>query len=390
MAADIPSPLSDVAVLAEPTAAYVHVPFCARRCGYCNFTLVAGRDDLIGPYLVALEKELSWLVAPRPVDTLFVGGGTPTHLAPRQLDRLLKLATQWFPLNREYELSVEANPIDIDAERVAVLVERGVNRVSLGAQSFRAAKLRLLERDHGRETIEAAAELLRPAVGSLSLDLIFGAPGETLDDWRRDLEAALALAPHHISTYGLTFELGTTFFARRSKGVLRPLDEDAERAMYECAIDTLTASGYEHYEVSNFALAGHRCRHNEAYWNADAYFAAGPGAARYVGGVREANHKSTLAYLKRVGAGQSPVAEQERLDAEDRAREALVLGLRRMEGVRLTAFAERFGFSVRDLGDRALAKHLEQGWLVLEGDRLRLTREGLMVSDSLWGEYLRR
>ncbi len=384
-----PADLTSATSFAEPRAAYIHVPFCAHRCGYCNFTLVAGRDELIEPYLAALAKELSWLETPRPVDTLFIGGGTPTHLPPQDLDRLLAIARQWFPLADGFEFSVEANPIDIDAERVAVLAAHGVNRVSLGAQSFRLEKLRLLERDHTAGVIQNAVALLRPVVRSVSLDLIFGAPGETLEDWQEDLAAALRLRPDHVSTYGLTFERGTTFFSRRSHGAIQQLGEDVERTMYEYAIDTLTSHGYEHYEVSNFAQTGHRCRHNEVYWNADVYFAAGPGAARYVGGVRETNHRSTLAYLKRIEQGASPVAESESLGAEDRAREALVLGLRRLDGVQQEEFAARFGFAVNELGGAALAAHLRHGLLEIQDDRLRLTREGLLVSDALWGEYLR-
>lgn len=383
------SQLDDPAAWPDPRAAYLHVPFCAHRCGYCNFTLVAGRDDLIEPYLAALARELSWLETPRPVDTLFIGGGTPTHLSPPQLARLLTLARNWFPLAPGYEFSVEANPVDITPECVAVLVAHGVNRVSLGAQSFRAEKLRLLERDHDSATIRCAVELLRHAIDSVSLDLIFGAPGETLAEWRRDLSEALALAPDHLSTYGLTFERGTTFYGRLHHGELRQLDEELERAMFEHAIDMLSGAGYEHYEVSNFAQPGKRCRHNETYWNADSYFAAGPGAARYVGGVREVNHRGTLAYLQRISRGESPVAEREALSAEDRAREALVIGLRRIAGVNMQAFRARFGVSVEQLGGDALARHVEAGLLARQNGSLRLTRSGLMVSDSLWSEYLR-
>jgi oxygen-independent coproporphyrinogen III oxidase len=373
----------------EPRAAYLHVPFCAHRCGYCNFTLVSGRDELIEPYLAALERELTQLGAPREVDTLFIGGGTPTHLPPKALDRLLTLARRWFPLADGYEFSIEANPIDIDANRVAVLAAHGVNRVSLGAQSFRAEKLRVLERDHTSDTIRNAMALLRPAVRSISLDLIFGAPGETLAQWQADVAEALALGPDHLSTYGLTFERGTTFYGRLTRGDLNQLDENVERARYEFAIDALTAAGFEHYEVSNFARSGMRCRHNEVYWNADCYFAAGPGAARYVRGVREINHRSTLTYLKLLEQGKSPVADREELNAEDRAREALVVGLRRLRGVNLRAFAERFHVTVDQLAGAALEKHLAQGLLAIDNETLRLTRNGLMVSDALWGEYLR-
>ncbi len=373
----------------KPNAAYVHVPFCAHRCGYCNFTLVAGRDDLIERYLLAIERELSWLGEPRRVKTLFIGGGTPTHLKPKDLERLLTSVRQWFPLAEGGEFSVEANPIDIDAERVAVLRDFGVNRISLGAQSFAAAKLRVLERDHTAEHIACAFSLLRPVVRSVSLDLIFGAPGETLEGWKADVDAAMALEPDHLSVYGLTFERGTTFWSRRSHGDLTQIDETIEATMYETAIDRLSGAGYEHYEVSNFAKSGHRCRHNEVYWAAESYWAVGPGAARYVDGRREVNHRSTTTYLARVLANESPVADAEELGSEDRAREALVIGMRRLEGVDRAAFAERFGFSVDELGGQDLRRFVAEGLLIDDGDRVRLTRRGLLVSDAIWPTLLR-
>ncbi len=303
----VPAPLENT--IRTPRSAYIHVPFCARRCGYCNFTLVAGRDDLVEPYLAAIERELSWLGTPREVETLFFGGGTPTQLHGDHLRRLFETVLAGHPLAAGCEFSVEANPADMSDDSAAILAEYGITRVSLGAQSFNDAKLRALERDHIAADIARAVETLRRHPFDLSLDLIFAAPGETLDDWRNDLAAAIALAPNHISTYGLTFERGTTFWNRRSHGALQQADEEMERAMYETAIDTLTAAGFEHYEVSNFARPGHRCRHNERYWLGEEYFAAGPGAARYVGGVRSTNHRSTTTYIDRVLRGDSPVAE---------------------------------------------------------------------------------
>lgn len=371
-------------------AAYIHVPFCRHRCGYCNFTLVAGRDDLIEAYLDALAIELSWLKEPRQVDTLFFGGGTPTHLLPAQLQRLFEIVGRWFPLAVGGEFSVEANPNDLDgAGRSAVLSLAGVTRVSLGVQSFDARKLKLLERDHQEREIWRAYEAARGFANSVSLDLIFGIPGESLADWQRDLQQALSLAPDHLSTYGLTFEKGTAFWSRLSHGELARADEDLERQMYELAIDTLTDAGYEHYEVSNFARPGHRCRHNENYWLGGQYFAAGPGAARFVAGRREVNHRSTTTYIQRVLAGQSPVAESEQLGPEDSARERLVFALRRLEGIDIADFAATTGFSVSQLGGEALKKFTDQGLLDLRGNRLRLTRNGLLVSDALWPEFLR-
>ena len=261
-----------------PRAAYVHVPFCRHRCGYCNFTLVAGRDDLVGDYLRAIELELQRLEHSREVDTLFFGGGTPTHLGLDALETLLNSVARWFPLAAGGEFSVEANPADLTPAKIALLSAHGVNRLSLGGQSFNAKKLALLERDHDAETLVRGVSLARASIASVSLDLIFGTPGETLDVWQHDLQSALALEPQHVSTYGLTFERGTPYWSRLLAGELQRLDEETERAMYALAIDSLATAGFEHYEVSNFARPGRRCRHNEVYWSGDCYYAVGPGA----------------------------------------------------------------------------------------------------------------
>lgn len=372
-----------------PRAAYIHVPFCAHRCGYCNFTLVARRDDLIEAYLRAIEIELSWLGEPREVDTLYFGGGTPSHLPPAQLRRLLQLVRAWHPPAAGCEVTVEANPIDLDNARLDLLAAEGVTRLSIGAQSFDAGKLQLLERDHTGDQVRTAVAGARRRFRSVSLDLIFGTPGATLDLWQADLEAVLALRPDHLSTYGLTIEPGTAFFSRHRKGQLREPDEETARALYWAAIERLTAAGLEHYEVSSFALPGHRCRHNEGYWACAGHFAAGPGAARYIAGRRETNHRSTTTWLRRVLAGQSPVAQSEQLGEADAARERLVFGLRRLEGIDRRQFAGHTGWDVDELVGPELRRHVALGMLQDDGRRIRLTREGLLVSDAIWPDFLR-
>ncbi len=371
-----------------PRSAYIHVPFCRHHCGYCNFTLVAGRDDLIGDYLRAIELELALLQTPREVDTLYFGGGTPTHLAPEQLRQLAETVLHWQPLAAGYEWTVEANPADVNKPMIETLRQSGVTRLSLGGQSFRDEKLRILERDHSGRDVGQAVELARGAGLQVSLDLIFATPGETLDQWLADVDAAIALAPDHVSTYGLTFERGTAFWNRRLHGELHSADEELELAMYAAVIDRLTAAGFEHYEVSNFARPARRSRHNQAYWSGDGYFAAGPGAARYVDGIRETNHRSTTTYLHRMLAGESPVAEREQLEPEARARELLVFALRRIEGVSRSEFAAKTGYEVDELIAAPLAKFTELGLFENQADRLRLTRDGLFVSDAIWPEML--
>jgi oxygen-independent coproporphyrinogen III oxidase len=349
---------------------------------------VAGRDDLVGDYLQAIAAEITATRDPDEVDTLYFGGGTPTYLKPDQLRQLTKSVLQRHPLAPGHEFTVEANSADVDPMMIEALSSLGATRLSLGGQSFRAEKLQLLERDHEAADIRRVVAAAHGAQMQVALDLIFATPGETLDEWAADLEAAIAIEPDHVSTYGLTFERGTAFWTRRLRGELAEVHEELQRDMYALAIDRLSAAGYQQYEVSNFARPGCRSRHNQVYWSGDGYFAYGPGAARYINGVRETNHRSTTTYLSRVLAGESPVAEREELLPEARARELLVFGLRRIDGVSRRQFRLRTGFECDDLVATPLRKFIDLGLLADDGEQIRLTREGLFVSDAMWSEML--
>ncbi len=372
-----------------PRAAYVHVPFCRRRCGYCNFTVVAGRDDLVADYLRAVELELRQLQTPREVDTLFFGGGTPTQLSPAALESLCHLAREWFPLADGYEFSVEANPADLDDAKLAVLQAAGVNRLSLGGQSFDDRKLESLERDHRCNQLQRALDRCRPRFASLALDLIFAVPGETLEVWTADLQAAIAAGVDHMSTYGLTFEKGAAFWGRRQRGQLQPLDEELERAMYETAIDVLTAAGLEHYEVSNFARPGHRCRHNEVYWRGQSYFAVGSRRGPLCGGLagdESSQHHDvpeTRAGRPIANGGPGTPAAPGCRAGTARVRPAHAGGRRPV-----ARLPPQTGFGIDELVGPALRRFVDQGLLEETGGRIRLTRAGLLVSDALWPEFL--
>jgi oxygen-independent coproporphyrinogen-3 oxidase len=359
------------------------VPFCAHHCGYCDFAVATGKDHLIDQYIDALGVELATLGEPQTVTTLFVGGGTPTHLDGRQLERLLVELDRWLPRSADDEFSVEANPGTLDADKVAVLAAHGVTRVSLGAQSFQPAALHTLERDHDPADVPRAVERLRRHIRHVSLDLIFGVPGQTLADWDADLRQALALEPDHVSTYGLTYEKGTRLWKQRRRGAVRPLDEEAERALYLHAIDTLETAGFEHYEISNFAQPGRRCRHNQVYWANEPYFGFGMGAARYVAGRRELNTRDLQSYLRRALAGAPTTFHSEVLEPEARARETLALQLRRAEGIERRAFRKQTGFDLDGLAGAALARHVDLGLMRDDGLSVCLTRAGKCVADAV-------
>ena len=368
--------------------AYIHIPFCRHRCGYCDFTLVAGRDDLLAAYFSALGRELERLQQPLELDTLYLGGGTPSHLGSDGLRRLFSLLAPTCRPVAAAEVTVEANPLDVTDEWVTAVKDCGVTRVSLGAQSLAAATLASLDRDHTPTDVRRATDLLLAAGLTVSIDLMTATPGQTPAAVAADLEAITALGTQHVSVYCLTWEPGTAFASQRRKGLLRPVPEETERAMFELAIDHLEAAGYEHYEVSNFARPGGRCRHNEAYWDCRPWEAFGPGAARFNGRTRITNHRSTTTWIKRVLAAEDASGEVETMTAEEAARERLVVGLRRRAGVSRKAFTKASGFSVDELAKAALARWQQAGLTEDDGETVCLTRAGLLVSDSLWAEVL--
>lgn len=372
----------------KPESVYIHVPFCARRCGYCDFTLVAEKDHLADQYLSAIRLELDASPDTEPLKTVYFGGGTPSHLTNDRLATLLQLVHDRFEISHDAEITLEANPLDLSDQKLAMLADSGVNRLSIGGQSFHDPTLSMLERDHtGAELLEVLHRTL-DRFSNVSLDLIFGVPGQSLDNWEETLATTIQLPLTHLSTYGLTFEKGTTFWSRREKGLLQPAGEDIEYDMYGTVMDVVEAAGFEQYEISSFARPGFRSRHNQIYWTGQSFFAFGPGAASYHNGVRSTNHRSVTTWLKRILNGESGVGESEELSAEDRARELLMLGLRRNDGVNREWFSITSGFELDDLTGNRLAQFVNDGLLIDDGHAIRLTRAGRFVSDSIAVEVL--
>jgi oxygen-independent coproporphyrinogen-3 oxidase len=374
---------------AIPRHAYVHVPFCRHRCGYCDFTLVAGRDDLIERYFAAVARELDRVRQPLDLDSLYLGGGTPSHLGPEGLRRLFVILGERLRPAVDAEVTVEANPLDVTPEFIAAAGDCGVTRVSLGGQSLDAATLRSLDRDHGPDDVRRAAESLLAAGCTVSLDLMTAAPGQSLAAVEADLAAATALGVQHVSVYCLAWEKGTAFESARLRGVMHPAEESIERAMFEMAIDRLAATGYEHYEVSNFARPGFRCRHNEAYWDCRPWEAFGPGAARFDGRTRITNHRSTTTWMTRVLAGEDFTGDVDRMTDEQAARERVVVGLRRRDGLDRAVFRAASGFDLDAIAGPLITRWVGAGLATDDSRTVRLTRGGLLVSDGLWADVLK-
>ncbi|MFO0980529.1 MAG: radical SAM family heme chaperone HemW [Planctomycetota bacterium] len=319
----------------SPRALYVHLPFCTIRCPYCDFATLPYRVQGETSYLAALERELELLELERaPLDSLFLGGGTPNALGSDALARLVGLLEKHFRFAPQAERSIEANPSLVSRAQAQHLRQLGFTRISLGAQSFAASTLRFLGRDHTAADIERAVDLLRAAgLVNVSLDLIFGVPGQTQADWRADLEHAIRLRPTHLSAYELTIESGTPLHQQWLWGRVRRTGDDETARHYALARRVLADRGYAQYEVSNFALAGYRCRHNERYWRNESYVGVGVSAASYVAGVRRTNHRSIRLYERDLASGLLPVAQVEQLAPRAAARETVVVGLRLIEGV---------------------------------------------------------
>lgn len=366
-----------------PRAAYIHVPFCRHRCGYCNFSVVADRDDLIEHYLNAIDLELCRLDCP-VIDTLFVGGGTPTHFDAGQLQRFLRIVRERFQLSKSCEWSMEANPEDITCDKVAMLHDHGVNRISLGVQSFNVDKLLMLERGHSPENAVNAVHAVADLIDNVSIDLIFAAPGETLADWQRDLQVACDLPLKHISTYALTFEKGTSFWSRRARGDLSSASESCEVDMYQAARQELCGAGFQHYEISSFAREGSRCQHNLAYWEGRGWYAVGPGAARFVDGRREVNHRSTTTYLRRMESAESPTAEQEAITPEQYARERAAFGIRMIDGIDLEVLESETGVPLSVICRDAINRSLGEGLLLKPAPSwIKLSERGILFADTV-------
>jgi len=359
---------------------YVHVPFCARRCSYCDFAIAVRKTVPAEAYVAAVLREWKgWLTHPiwhgagREVRTVYFGGGTPSRLAPDGISRILERIARDRPLAAGAEVTLEANPEDVTARNARAWRLAGVTRVSLGVQSFDPGVLRWMHRTHTADHVPHALDALRAGgIEGVSVDLIFGLPSALQRDWEQDLQLALALQPDHVSLYGLTIEDHTPLSHWAGRGEVTPVDDERYAVEYLAANAALEAAGYEHYEVSNAARAGHRARHNSAYWRRDPFIGLGPSAHSGWGVERQWNVRDWVAYQRALEVGPSAVAGSERLDDRAVALEELYLGLRTRDGIP----AEWI-----DADDRC--RWMTSGWATETGTRVRLTAEGWLRLDAL-------
>jgi len=371
----------------KPTSAYVHIPFCTQICYYCDFSKVFIKNQPVDSYLEHLIEEYDSYDI-KKLRTLYIGGGTPTALSARQLAFLLEKLTDKLDLSYLEELTIEANPGDLDQEKIAVLKDSPVNRVSLGVQTFNDRMLKQIGRSHSEKDIyENIANLKKAGFDNISIDLIYALPKQTMEDVKINVVKAIALDIPHMSLYSLILENHTVFMNRMRRGKLPLPKEDLEAEMFDYIIAELEKAGFEHYEISNFSKPGFESRHNLMYWNNAEYYGIGAGASGYVNGVRYKNHGPIRHYLQAVEAGNARVQE-EALTLNEKMEEEMFLGLRKKSGVSKKRFEEKFGLSFEDQYGAVVAKLTEQGLLVPDRDIVRMTKQGLFLGDTVAEKFI--
>lgn len=386
-------------------AIYVHIPFCIKKCAYCDFLSAPATSQVQTQYMRALCLEISGflekekkLLSEYEVDSVFFGGGTPSILEAHSLAEVLKLLQKCLPFRRDAEITIECNPGTVTRDKLSVYKKAGINRVSLGLQSANNRELILLGRIHTWEDFLLSYRLfLAAGFENINIDLISALPGQTLASYEETLKAAAALTPSHLSVYSLIIEEGTPFYQRygggnTTEGKLpeneRLPDEETERQMYVRTGEILRAAGYERYEISNYALPGKECRHNQSYWNRTEYIGFGLGAASFFGGCRFSNERELTQYIRLAERGDSVCAQKTRLSFKDGMEEFMFLGLRMMRGVSEEEFFKQFGRGMWEVYGKVLQKHISLGLLEKRGERIALTERGIDVSNAVFCDFL--
>ena len=372
---------------AKPSSAYVHIPFCTQICYYCDFSKVFIKNQPVDAYLEHLIQETrSYEIG--KLRTLYIGGGTPTALSAQQLAYLLTELPKVMDLSEVEEFTIEANPGDLDPDKIAVLKKSQVNRVSLGVQTFDNKMLKKIGRSHQEQDIyDNIRHLKQAGFDNISIDLIYALPGQTMDQVKENVAKAIDLDIPHMSLYSLILENHTVFMNRMRRGKLPLPKEELEAEMFEYIIEELEKACFEHYEISNFSKPGFESRHNLVYWDNAEYYGLGAGASGYVDGIRYKNHGPIRHYLEAVEAGKARITE-EHLTLEEKMEEELFLGLRKKTGVSKARFEEKFGVSFDQRYGQVVASLTEQGLLVPDDKQVRMTKRGLFLGDTVAEKFI--
>lgn len=369
---------------------YIHIPFCAKRCLYCDF--FSNTDmKFKEPYVSAVIREMQLrqeYIGGEPLDTIYFGGGTPSQLQQADFERIFKAIDCLFNISSCKEITLEVNPDDMTPEYVASLRNLPFNRVSMGVQSFKEKDLHFLNRRHDREQALRAVELCKEnGIPNISIDLIYGLPGQTLEKWQENLDDAIHLEIPHISAYHLIYEEGTALYKLMEAGKVAPIEEELSVTLFSTLINRLAEAGYLHYEISNFARPGYFSQHNSSYWTGKKYIGIGPSAHSYDGESRQWNISSLPHYLEGIRTG-IPNIEIEKLDINTKYNDFIITGLRTMWGIRTSDIREQFGEEKQAYLERQAATYLHQGLLIYENDTLTLSKEGIFISDGIMSDLL--
>jgi oxygen-independent coproporphyrinogen-3 oxidase len=373
-------------------AVYLHIPFCAQICHYCDFNKIFIHQQPVEGYLSSMKEEMVNTTTRFPnyqMETIFVGGGTPTSLNEMQLQTFLQDVNEIFVNNSLKEFTVEANPEQTTKEKISVLKDNNVNRLSIGVQTFDAELLKKLGRSHNREDVyDTIREAKKAGIYNMSIDLMFGLPGQTMDMFKRSVDEALALDVPHISSYSLQIEKKTVFYNLAQKGKLILPEHELEAAMYEYLIESLDKKGYRQYEISNFAIPGYESKHNLQYWNNNEYFGIGAGAHSYVEGVRRKNAGPLKHYMNLIKEKGFPYTEEHSVTFAEKIEEEMFMGLRKQEGVSDQHFIGRYGKSMFEIYKEPIERMIQKGWLMKQGDNLSLTKDGVPLGNEVFQEFI--
>jgi putative oxygen-independent coproporphyrinogen III oxidase len=373
-------------------AAYLHIPFCEHICHYCDFNKVFLKGQPVDEYLQAMEQEIKMTLAQFPasqLETIFVGGGTPTSLNESQLFRFCESISNELPKSANLEFTFEANPGDLSKQKLQILKEAGVNRLSLGVQTFNDELLEKIGRVHRAkdvfQTVEAAKEV---GFENISIDLIYSLPTQTIEDLKQTLTAAFSLNIPHFSAYSLIIEPKTVFYNLMRKGKLPTPGEDIEAMMYELVMEEMEKHGYRQYEISNFSKPGFESRHNLTYWNNEHYYGFGAGAHSYLNGMRRSNIGPVKRYIDVINSGELPVLEENPVSTAEQMEEEMFLGLRKSEGVSIQRFGEKFMKDPGNIFQDEIKQLVAEGLLEVRGDRIYLTKRGRLLGNEVFQAFL--
>lgn len=374
-------------------SAYLHIPFCEHICHYCDFNKVFLKGQPVDEYLKALDQEIRMTVNQFPtgnLETIFVGGGTPTSLNEQQLYRFCDSINRNLPKSETMEFTFEANPGDLTKEKLQILKDAGVNRLSLGVQTFNEELLKKIGRVHKAKDVYQTIENAK-TIGfeNISIDLIFSLPTQTITDFKESLTEAFLLDITHYSAYSLIIEPKTVFYNLLKKGKLPTPGEDVEAAMYELLMEEMERSGFNQYEISNFSKPGFESRHNLTYWNNESYYGFGAGAHSYLNGVRRSNTGPLKRYMDQINSGELPVIDEHQTTKVEQMEEEMFLGLRKTSGVSVPSFIEKFAVDPQQLFEQEIADLTNKQWLEVRKGHIFLTKKGRLLGNEVFQAFLR-